>query len=68
MNETALFIAGIIIYISVTIPTLGTVVNPIPEQDTLSDQREAIGILAAGNTLIIGCLFGVLGLQVTFLK
>jgi len=62
-SSLALFIAGIIIYISVTIPTLRTVVNPISGEDTLSDQREAIGVLAAGNTLIIGCLFGVLGLQ-----
>jgi len=69
-SSLALFIAGIIIYLSVTIPTLQTIVNPIiiPEQqqhDTavVSDQREAIGVLSAGNTLIIGCLIGVLGLQ-----
>jgi len=62
-SSLALFVGGIIIYLSVTIPTLRTVVNPILEQDSISDQREAIGVLAAGNTLIIGCLVGVLGLQ-----
>jgi len=61
-TSLALFLAGVIIYISVTIPTMRTVVDPLPG-DSIGDQRDAIAVLAAGNTLIAGCLVGVLGLQ-----
>ena len=43
-----------------------TVVDPLPD-DSIGDQRDAIAVLAAGNTLIAGCLIGVLGLQVSLL-
>jgi hypothetical protein len=43
-----------------------TVVVPLPD-DSIGDQRDAIAVLAAGNTLIAGCLVGVLGLQASLL-
>lgn len=62
---TGVFLLGVILYISVTIPTLRTVVTPL-EVDTVQDQREALAVLSASNTLIILCLIGVLFLQVRF--
>ncbi|KAF8316766.1 Shr3 amino acid permease chaperone [Clavulina sp. PMI_390] len=61
-TSTGLFLIGIIIYISVTIPTLRTVVAPLAEE-TIKDQREALSVLSAGNTLIVLTLVGVLLLQ-----
>jgi hypothetical protein len=58
------FLAGVIIYISVTLPTLRTVVAPL-EMDSISDQRDALAVLAAGNTLIVVSLGAVLFLQVS---
>jgi hypothetical protein len=54
---------GVIIYSSVTINGLRTIVNPV-EEDTEVDRIEALRVLSAGNTLIILCLVGVLLLQV----
>jgi len=61
-SSAALFLVGIIIYFSVTLPCLQTVVTPLPE-DTLAEQREALSVLVAGNTLIVLCLVGILVLQ-----
>ena len=60
---TVLYVVGVIIYISVTISGLRTIVHPT-EEDTESDRIEALRVLSAGNTLIILCLVGVLLLQV----
>lgn len=54
---------GVIIYSSVTIGGLRTIVHPSKE-DTETDRIEALRVLSAGNTLIILCLLGVLLLQV----
>ena len=62
-SRLGLFLIGIILYISVTLPTLGSVVSP-SEVDTLNDQREALSVLMAGNSMIIFCLVGILVLQV----
>ena len=61
--RAALYVFGIIIYSSVTINGLRTIVNPT-SADTEMDRREALRVLSAGNTLIILCLVGVLVLQV----
>lgn len=60
---TALYVIGVIIYSSVTIGGLRTIVHPT-EDNTESDRIEALRVLSAGNTLIILCLVGVLLLQV----
>ena len=51
-------------YITVTIPSIRTVVTPVEGVDTREDQIEALRVLSAGNTLIIALLGGVLALQV----
>lgn len=60
---TALYVIGVIIYSSVTIAGLRTIVHPT-EEDTRTDRMEALRVLSAGNTLMILCLLGVLLLQV----
>ncbi|GJJ11272.1 hypothetical protein Clacol_005504 [Clathrus columnatus] len=61
-SSLVLYVFGIIIYSSVTITGLRTIVVPAAE-DTKEDQVEALRILSAGNTLIALCLVGVLLLQ-----
>ncbi|KAF8513488.1 Shr3 amino acid permease chaperone [Gautieria morchelliformis] len=61
-SSLALYVIGVIIYTSVTIAGLRTIVYP-GDEDTESDRIEALRILSAGNTLIILCLVGVLLLQ-----
>ncbi|KIM32798.1 hypothetical protein M408DRAFT_313003 [Serendipita vermifera MAFF 305830] len=56
------FVFGIMLYTTVVIPGIRTVVNPIPEE-TRQDQVEALRVLAAGNTLIVICLGLVLAFQ-----
>ena len=51
-------------YISVTVPSIRTVVTPIEGVDTHHDQIDALRVLSAGNTLIMVLLGGVLALQV----
>lgn len=51
-------------YLTVTIPSIRTVVTPVEGVDTREDQIEALRVLSAGNTLIIVLLGGVLVLQV----
>src|SRR5882757_3266742 len=51
-------------YITVTIPSIRTVVTPVEGVDTREDQIEALRVLSAGNTLIMVLLGGVLALQV----
>jgi len=51
-------------YITVTIPTIRTVVMPVEGVDTREDQIDALRVLSAGNTLIMVLLGGLLALQV----
>ncbi|KIJ55386.1 hypothetical protein M422DRAFT_23983 [Sphaerobolus stellatus SS14] len=61
-SSLALYVFGVIIYSSVTIGGLRTIVYP-SEEDTEETRIEALRVLSAGNTLIILCLVGVLLLQ-----
>jgi hypothetical protein len=61
---TAAFVFATAMYITVTIPTIRTVVMPIEGVDTREDQIDALRVLSAGNTLTMVLLGGVLALQV----
>jgi len=56
------YMFGVLLYMTVVIPGLRTVCVPI-EGETRDVQIEALRVLAAGNTLIAGCLGLVLALQ-----
>lgn len=58
------YIFGIAVYVAVTIPSLRTIVDPVPDVDTRNDQIEAMRVLAAGNTIIAVLLGAILALQV----
>lgn len=60
----AAYVFGIAVYITVTIPTLRTIVTPVVGVDTDEDRAEALRVLSAGNTIIILCLGAILALQV----
>ncbi|KAI0033684.1 Shr3 amino acid permease chaperone, partial [Vararia minispora EC-137] len=71
-DESAMFFDGgslavavfsIAMYTAVTIPALRTIVNPVPDVDTRSDQVEALQLLSAGNVIIIVLLGAILALQ-----
>jgi hypothetical protein len=64
LNLTAAFVFATAMYISVTIPSIRTVVTPIEGVDTRQDQIDALRVLSAGNTLIMVLLGGILALQV----
>jgi hypothetical protein len=51
-------------YITVTIPSIRTVVTPVAGVETREDQIDALRVLSAGNTLTMVLLGGVLALQV----
>jgi len=51
-------------YITVTIPSIRTVVTPVAGVETREDQIDALRVLSAGNTLNMVLLGGVLALQV----
>ncbi|KAI9064167.1 Shr3 amino acid permease chaperone [Trametes sanguinea] len=57
------YIFALAIYLTVGIPACRTVVDPVPDVDTHSDQVEALRVLSAGNTIIIVLLGGILVLQ-----
>lgn len=61
-SSLAVFVFGIMLYTTVVIPGIRTVAEPL-ENDTRTDQVEALRVLAAGNTLIVVCLGLVLALQ-----
>ena len=61
---TAAFVFATAMYITVTIPTIRTVVMPVEGVDTREDQIDALRVLSAGNTLIMVLLGGLLALQV----
>ena len=53
------------VYLTVSIPSLRTIVDPVAGVDTREDRIEAMRILAAGNTIIMVLLGAVLFLQVS---
>ncbi|KAL5531646.1 hypothetical protein ACEPAG_4523 [Sanghuangporus baumii] len=71
-DDTAMFFEGsslvayvfaIGVYLSVSIPSLRTIVDPVVDVDTRGDRIEAMRILAAGNTIIMVLLGAVLFFQ-----
>ncbi|KAN0137138.1 Shr3 amino acid permease chaperone [Lactarius tabidus] len=62
-GSLAAFVFAIAMYITVTVPSIQTVVTPVEGVDTRDDQIEAMQILSAGNTLIMVLLGGILVLQ-----
>lgn len=61
--ETAAYVFGIIVYLSVTIPSLRAIAEPTKEE-IYNDQVMALRVLSAGNIIIIGSLLLILALQV----
>lgn len=70
-DESAMFFDGsslvayvfsIVLYVTVTIPSLRTIVTPLQEE-TKEIQVQALSVLCAGNVIIIVCLLAVLALQ-----
>ncbi|EPQ56417.1 hypothetical protein GLOTRDRAFT_75077 [Gloeophyllum trabeum ATCC 11539] len=62
-SSLAAYIFSIALYFTVTIPSVQTVVDPVPDVDTREDQIEAMRILSASNTLAMMLLGGILALQ-----
>jgi hypothetical protein len=54
-----------VVYLTVTISSLRTIVTPIHDVDTREDQVMAMRVLSAGNVIIIIALVLILALQVT---
>ena len=63
-ENIAAYIFAIATYVAVTIPSLRTIVEPVPDVDTLEDRIEAMRVLSAGNTIMMVLLGGILTLQV----
>jgi len=61
----AVYVFGIAVYLTVTINSLRTIVDPVKDVDTREDQIMAVRVLAAGNVIIISCLGLILALQVS---
>ncbi|KAL0953420.1 hypothetical protein HGRIS_004657 [Hohenbuehelia grisea] len=62
-SSLAAYVFSIAVYLTVTIPTLRTIVTPVPNVDTFEDRVEALGVLSAGNVIIALCFGGILALQ-----
>ena len=62
---TAIYVFGIAVYLTVTVPSLRTIAEPMPDVDTRADQVEAMRVLSAGNTIIIVLMGAILALQVS---
>ncbi|EKM81979.1 hypothetical protein AGABI1DRAFT_112157 [Agaricus bisporus var. burnettii JB137-S8] len=56
------YVFGICVYITVTIPSLRTIVKPL-ESETKDARMMALSVLSAGNVIMIGCMLGVLCFQ-----
>ncbi|KAF5362548.1 hypothetical protein D9756_002553 [Leucocoprinus leucothites] len=56
------YVFSIALYLTVTIPSLRTIVTPLAEE-TKEVQVEALSVLCAGNVIIIVCLLAILLLQ-----
>jgi hypothetical protein len=61
--EPAAYVFGIVVYLSVTIPSLRAIAEPTKEE-IYSDQVMALRVLSAGNIIIMGSLLLILALQV----
>ncbi|KAF9048280.1 hypothetical protein BDZ89DRAFT_978486 [Hymenopellis radicata] len=61
-SSIGIYVFALAVYLSVTIPTLRTVVTPAA-MDTRSDRIEALRVLSAGNVIIGLCLGGILLMQ-----
>lgn len=61
----AAYMFGVVVYLTVTVNSLRTIVNPVENVDTREDQVEAMRILSAGNVIIVACLGLILSLQVS---
>ena len=57
------YVFTLAVYITVDIPALRTIVDPVPGVDTREDQVEAMRVLSAGNVIMILSLGAVLILQ-----
>jgi len=62
---SAAYVFSIVVYLTVTINSLRTIVTPIHDVDTREDQVMAMRVLSAGNVIIIVALVLILALQVT---
>ncbi|KAF5316835.1 hypothetical protein D9619_006157 [Psilocybe cf. subviscida] len=62
-SSLAVYVFSIVVYLTVTVQSLRTIVDPLPGVDTRDDQIMALKVLSAGNTIIIGCLGLILALQ-----
>ena len=62
-THTVAYILALAVYVTVTIPSLRTIVTPVAGE-TRNDKIEAMRVLSAGNTIIVVILVGVLLLQV----
>jgi len=62
-SSLAVYVFGIVVYLTVTINCLRTIVNPIKDVDTREDQVMAMSVLSAGNVIIIIALVLILALQ-----
>jgi hypothetical protein len=60
------YIFAIATYVAVTIPSLRTIVEPVPDVDTAEDRVEAMRVLSAGNTIMMVLLGAILTLQVSW--
>lgn len=61
--KSGAYVFSIAVYITVTIPALRTIVEPL-EDDTRGDRLDAMRILSAGNIIIMLLLGAILTLQV----
>ncbi|TEB36478.1 Shr3 amino acid permease chaperone [Coprinellus micaceus] len=62
-SSLAAYVFAIVVYLSVVIPGLRTVADPVKDVDTKEDQIEALRVASAGNIIMIACLTLVLLLQ-----
>lgn len=62
-TSSAAYVFGIVVYLTVTVQSLRTIVDPLPGVDSRDDQLMALKVLSAGNVIIIGCLGLILTLQ-----
>ena len=54
---------AIVLYLSVTIPGIRTIIEPLPTE-TEADHIETLRIIGASNTMSVVCLVAVLAMQV----
>jgi len=62
-GRLAAYMFGVVVYLTVTINSLRTIVNPVENVDTREDQIEAMRVLSAGNVIMVACLALILVLQ-----